>query len=143
MSNQNNLSFILTILEAIEKNTIYSKSFADADALYVANDQLNFNACQYLLMVVGEESKRISPNFKDDYPKIEWHLIAGLRNRIAHDYRNLDPNITYHTIFNYLPKLKDVLIAMLNNDAFDKTLLVVLINDDYYRHLGYLKQKLK
>lgn len=138
MYEKKNLAYILTILEAIEKMFIYTKGLDNADAFLAANEQLNFNACQTLLLVVGEESKKMDEALKTEHSSIPWHLIAGLRNRIAHDYRSLDPNISYDIIRNYLPPLKQELISMLEKIEFERTLLERVINTPYYRHLAYL-----
>jgi len=64
-----------------------------------------------------------------------------LRNRIAHDYRSIDPNIAFDIIKNYLPELKLELIEMLNKVVFEKDLLVKTVKSDQYRHLKYLLLK--
>ena len=86
MYEKKNFTYILTILEAIEKINIYTKSIKDADEFYAYNDQMNFNACQILLLVIGEEAKKITQELKEEHDSIPWNLISGLRNRIAHDY---------------------------------------------------------
>ncbi len=90
MYEKKNFTYILTILESIEKIFIYTKDFKNADEFYTQNDQMNFNACQVLLLVIGEESKKINDDLKAEHSKIPWNLISGLRNRIAHDYRSID-----------------------------------------------------
>jgi len=84
MYEKKNFTYILTMLETIEKIYLYTKNFQDADEFYQANDQMNFNACQILLLVIGEESKKINEDLKDEHKSIPWHLISSLRNRIAH-----------------------------------------------------------
>ncbi len=81
MYEKKNFTYILTILEAIEKIYLYAKNFRDADEFCQANDQMNFNACQILLLVIGEESKKISQDLKNEHESIPWHLISSLRNR--------------------------------------------------------------
>ena len=139
MYEKKNLTYILTSLESIEKINIYTQNFSKAVELLEANDQMNFNACQTLLLVIGEESKKISADLKNEHQKIPWNLIAGLRNRIAHDYRNVDPNITFDIVKNYLPDLKQELIKMLGKVDFEDTLLIKAINTPHYKHLQYLK----
>ena len=103
-----------------------------------ANDQMNFNACQILLLVIGEESKKINNDLKEEYPTIPWHLITGMRNIIAHDYRSIDPNISYDIVLNYLPELKKELIHMLSKVDFEIALLEKVINSTQYKNLKYL-----
>lgn len=138
MYSVRNLTYILTILEAIEKAKIYTEDILDAEEFLNANDQLNFNACQTLLLVIGEESKKIDENLKNEYEGIPWHLITGLRNRIAHDYRSINPNISFDIIKNYFKQLKDALIDMLNKIDFEPDLLEKAINTPHYSHLKFL-----
>jgi len=138
MYEKKNFTYILTILESIEKIFIYSKDFKNADELYTNNEQMNFNACQALLLVIGEESKKINEDLKSEHTKIPWNLIAGLRNRIAHDYRSIDPNISFDIIQNYLGELKEELIKMLDKVEYENTLLKEVVNTFQYAHLKYL-----
>ncbi len=101
MFEKRNLTYFFTILESIETIWIYTNDIESADEFYKANDQLNFNTTQALLLVIGEESRKIVINLKNEFPDIPWHLIAGLRNRIAHDYRSIDPNISFDVVKNY------------------------------------------
>ena len=138
MFEKKNLTYILTSLEAIEKCFIYTKGMEEAEEFFERNDQMNFNACQILLLVIGEESKKIEENLKDEYSEIPWHLISALRNRIAHDYRSIDPYISFDIIRNYLPSLKSVMISMLKKIPFELELLQKVINTPYYNHIQYL-----
>jgi len=138
MYEKKNFTYILTIPEAIEKIDLYASDFQDADAFYEANDQMNFNASQILLLVIGEESKKITPALKEEHASIPWHLIANLRNRIAHDYRSIDPNISFDIIENYLPELKGELIDMLHKVQFEQELLIKAVHSPHYKHLKYL-----
>ena len=36
--------------------------------------------------IIGEAANRVPENFKTDHPEIEWRGMAGLRNRIIHEY---------------------------------------------------------
>mgnify|MGYP003544107494 CR=1 FL=1 len=64
MFSSKNLTYILTILEAIEKISYYSKEFKDEEEFYLANKQLNFNATVNLLSAICEENKKIDDNLK-------------------------------------------------------------------------------
>ena len=141
MYEKKNFTYILTILESIEKLYIYTKDIDNADEFYAQNEQMNFNACQILLLVIGEESKKISDELKAEYPKIPWNLISGLRNRIAHDYRSIDPNISFDIIQNYLGQLKDELILMLDKVEYERELLEKVVNTTQYSHLKYLLEE--
>ena len=58
------------------------------------------------LEVIGEASRRLSDAFKERHPKIPWHAIIGMRNRIAHDYLNIDLRVIWEVTQHDLPALK-------------------------------------
>jgi uncharacterized protein with HEPN domain len=117
---------------------LYSKDFEDPDQFFHAEDQMPFNASQILLLVIGEEVRKISQELKDEHPIIPWKEVSNVRNRIAHDYRGIDPNIPFDIIKNYLPELKVELKKMLTKVEFDKQVLIKAVNSYQYRHLRYL-----
>jgi len=59
MSSNNQILYIISALAASEKAMHYAKNFHSAKAFYKADDQLHFNATLILLMVVGEDVKKI------------------------------------------------------------------------------------
>jgi uncharacterized protein with HEPN domain len=141
MFNKKNLAYVLTSLEAIEKIFLYTKSFKDPEAFFWANDQLNFNATYNLLLVVGEETKKIETELKKEFPDIQWKQISGLRNHLAHDYRGTDPEILYEIVKSYLPPLKKVLVEMISRIDVDHDFLRKVISTDHYKNLKYLLKK--
>ncbi|HET6609371.1 MAG TPA: HepT-like ribonuclease domain-containing protein [Rhodopila sp.] len=40
----------------------------------------------YSIAVIGEASKKLSPEFKAAHPDIPWRAVAGIRDRIVHEY---------------------------------------------------------
>jgi uncharacterized protein with HEPN domain len=140
MYSQHNLVYILTSLECIEKALIYSKGFENEVSFYNANDQMNFNACQILLQTIGEESKKLNTDLKQEFPSIPWDNIANLRNRIAHDYRGTDPNIVFDVIQNFLQPLKESLVKMISKIDYDKLKLLTALESENYKHIDYLNQ---
>jgi len=141
MYKKQNLTYVLTMLEAIEKIFLYSEGVKDADDFFNKNHQMNFNACQTLLLLIGEEVRKIDDGLEAEHSEIPWHLIIGLRNRIAHDYRSIDPNISYDILTNYLPVLKQTLIEMIPKIEFEDELMERILSSDFYRNIGYLRNK--
>ena len=91
MFDEKNLLYLLNILERIEKISIYAKNIQSPQELLDANDQMNFNASNNLLIAIGEESKKIDSNLKSKFPEFPWSEVAGVRDKLAHDYRGVDP----------------------------------------------------
>lgn len=134
----NNVLYILTMLEAIEKSFIYTQKFINADDFFRTDDQLYFNATVNLLIAIGEESKKIDNEMKSRHDEVNWKLLAGLRDKISHNYRGIDPTIIWNIIKNDLTVLKKSLISLLQDTTIDSTLLHTIVQTDYYKHLTYL-----
>jgi uncharacterized protein with HEPN domain len=138
MFRSKNLAHVLTALEAVEKIFIYSQSFEDHDSFFWANEQLNYNATFNLLLVIGEETKKLEPGLKNAFSEIPWTDIASLRNHLAHNYRGIDPEILFRVVKDNLPKLKSVLIKMVSLIEQEPTLLRKTLSTEYYKNIRYL-----
>lgn len=57
------------------------------------------------LQVIGEAARMISEQMKSAYPEIAWTIIAGMRNRIIHEYFRIDLEILWDTIQADIPEL--------------------------------------
>ena len=139
MFDVKNLTYILTMLEAIEKIFIYSNDFEDEEDFYHANKQLNFNASVNLLIAIGEENKKIDKNLKIS-KEINWKNISALRDKISHNYRGIDEYIVWDIIQNYLPKLKIALIEMIPKIENYKIYIKEALKSEYYEDLKYLEK---
>jgi uncharacterized protein with HEPN domain len=40
--------------------------------------------------VIGEAVKKLSQDLKEKYPEIEWKKISGMRDKLIHEYFNVD-----------------------------------------------------
>lgn len=141
MHDEKNLIHVLTILEAIEKIKIYSSEFDNADDFLWANQQLNFNGTVNLLIAIGEESKNLDTRLKEDFPDTRWKDIAGMRDKLSHDYRGIDPNIVWNVIQSEVDELKNTMIQILSKIKYDPNSLDEILESTYYSHLSYLKSK--
>ncbi len=56
--------------------------------------------------ILGEASRQISTGFKGQHPEIPWAEMIGMRNRIVHNYRDVDIATVWDTVRNDLPPLK-------------------------------------
>ncbi len=52
------------------------------------------------LQVIGEAARLISPETKAEHPQIQWTAIAGMRNRMIHEYFRVDLETVWATIQN-------------------------------------------
>jgi uncharacterized protein with HEPN domain len=66
-------------------------------------------ALTHLIQVIGEAARRVSSTFRERYPQIPWDAIAGMRNKIVHDYMDVDEDIVWDSVVHELPLLVDEL----------------------------------
>lgn len=61
------------------------------------------------LEIIGEAVRQMPDAYKASHSKIPWMQVAGLRNRIVHDYAGLDLELIWQIIIKNLPDLKRLL----------------------------------
>jgi uncharacterized protein with HEPN domain len=80
---------------------LYEKSFEE----FMSNRMLQ-DAVVRQLEIIGEATRNLSDDFRGRNRSIPWSQIIGMRNRIAHDYLNVDMEIVWDIISQDLPVLK-------------------------------------
>lgn len=91
------------ILEAVAQIEEYVAGVSE-EAFF--RERLIQDAVVRQLEVVGEASRRLSEDFRMRQDQVPWHAIIGMRNRIAHDYLNVDLQIVWEVVQNDLSVLK-------------------------------------
>lgn len=54
--------------------------------------------------IIGEAVKNLSEDFRNKYPNIPFKQIAGMRDKLIHDYFGVDYEIVWKTINDKLPE---------------------------------------
>ncbi len=88
---------------------------------------------------MGENIRKISDELKQVYPDVNWPQIKGFRNRVVHDYINIDTFMVFDIIKNDLIPLKSKLMNVveieLSKGNFDPEEYDVAKKSFYYRHI--------
>ena len=87
MSKRESKHLVGDILDSAHKTLDYTagQSFED-----FKHDGKTVDAVIRNFEIIGEAANRLSEEFKDRFPEIDWHRIRGFRNRIVHDYFGID-----------------------------------------------------
>ncbi len=103
MSERNDLLIIKDMIEMIEKIESFTFNMSLAE---FRKDAKSIDAVYLNILQIGELANRLSEDFKDNHTDIDWFRIRGFRNKIAHEYKSLDVDLTYEIIRNQLSGLK-------------------------------------
>jgi uncharacterized protein with HEPN domain len=93
------LDDIRTSIEKIQRYT----AGLDEDSCLV--DEKTTDAVVRNLEIIGEAAKQLTAEFKKQHSAIPWLQIAGLRNRIVHDYAGIDLKLVWNILQTAIPKL--------------------------------------
>ena len=67
------------------------------------------DSMMFRLVQISESAKYLSEGFLEKHANIPWTDIFGLRNRIVHDYGNVNLRIVYETLTIDIPVLAEAL----------------------------------
>jgi uncharacterized protein with HEPN domain len=107
--------YLQHIAEAIDRITGYIQGIDDAAAL--ERDHKIQDAVIRNIEIIGEAANHIHrqhPQFVTAHPELPWRQIRGMRNRMIHNYFDVNIDLLWVTAKDDLPKLKqqtDTLLA--------------------------------
>lgn len=91
------------ILDCINNILNYTKNISEQDFL---SNQMIKDAVVRNFEIIGEATKRVSLQTRENYKNIEWKKMAGIRDKLIHDYIEVDYEIIWFTVTQILPNLK-------------------------------------
>ncbi len=95
--------FINHILDAINKIEKYT---ANTDYDDFIKDMMKQDAVIREIEIIGEAVKKLSEKYKDKKSNIPWKDIAGMRDKLIHDYFGVDIDAIWETVLKDIPDLK-------------------------------------
>ncbi len=63
--------------------------------------------------IIGEAVKQIPDSVRSQYPDIPWRDMAGMRDKLIHDYFNTDVEIIWKAVQEDVPQLKMMISQVL------------------------------
>ena len=79
------------------------------------NDRKTVNAVIRSLEVMGEAAKRIPEDVRAQHPDIPWKRMAGMRDKLIHEYSGVDLDTVWLVITEELPPLRPLVERLAKN----------------------------
>lgn len=96
-------------------------------------DKKTLYACAFSVSQIGELAKEISEDTQEKHDYIPWKSIKGMRNKIVHDYENIDLTVLWGTVTKSLPKLAKQIDGVLYHEAEEINVLGDKVDKDFER----------
>ena len=98
--------YLSHIIKAIDTIQEYLKGFSHDDFL---KDEKTQDAVIRNLEIIGEASSKLEQEFIKQLPQIPWRDIKDFRNKLIHDYWELNLEVIWEAVTKEIPQLKKLL----------------------------------
>jgi len=95
--------YLRHILDAIDLIEDYTKGMSENEFL---SNSMARDAVVRQIEIIGEAARNISDKFQEKHPKLPWAKMIGIRNKIIHEYFNINYAIVWDTVKDDIPILK-------------------------------------
>jgi uncharacterized protein with HEPN domain len=112
MSKRKDIDLIRDINESIKRIVSYTRNIEYNDFVH---DYKTQDAVIRNIEIMGEAVKSLSEKVKIDIVDIPWKSIAGLRDKLIHDYFGVNIDIVWNIVKNEIPSLISKIKIILQN----------------------------
>lgn len=109
---KDNKYYLLKTIDEIDIIISYSK---ELDLVNFNNNPAIVDGVIFRMIQMSEHMNKISQDFKDENPNIDWNSIKGFRNRLVHNYGGVDLTFVYLAITVDIPALREEIKKAINN----------------------------
>jgi uncharacterized protein with HEPN domain len=103
------LQDILDAIAAIEQFT------SDVNFEIFSQNLEKVFAVSRAIEIIGEAVKRVPDSVRNQYPEIPWRDMAGMRDKLIHNYFNAEVDIIWKAVQEDVPQLKSMISGVLKD----------------------------
>ncbi|MBI1883311.1 MAG: DUF86 domain-containing protein [Chlamydiae bacterium] len=108
---KDNSLYLLHIRDALDLILEYASSGKE----FFMQDKKTQDAIIRNLEILGEATKNIQEDFRQVHSEIPWKALAGMRDKLAHDYFGVNLEIVWEVVDKRIQELKEKINNLLNN----------------------------
>jgi uncharacterized protein with HEPN domain len=94
-----------TLLDLIRACKLSIQFCADSDWQTFSQDLKTQSSVLYQIVIIGEAVNRLSSDFIANNPQIPIRQIKGMRNRVVHEYKEVDLKVLWEAMQKSIPEL--------------------------------------
>jgi uncharacterized protein with HEPN domain len=100
----------------LDETQFIIKRVKEVSAENFAGDDTLKRAIVRSLEIIGEAAKKVPGDLKEKYLEVEWKSMAGMRDRLIHDYFGVDYELVWDVVQNKIPSLRNAIEEILRKE---------------------------
>ena len=97
------------MLEEAQRAVEFTRGMGKAEFLA---DTRTIYAVVRCINIIGEAANAVSEDARDGLPEVPWHAVRGMRNRLIHEYFEVDLSVLWNTVDKRIPQLIQILLRL-------------------------------
>lgn len=81
------------------------------------DDEVLKRAIVRSLEIIGEATKKIPADIKEQWSDVPWRNIAGMRDKLIHDYIGINYSIVWDVVRNKIPEITSIISQIIDSES--------------------------